>query len=340
MSDAFSPRALPVYEGERNILEALRDVPRLVIVAPTGSGKSTQVPQMLLDHGLLGAAGQAVVLQPRRLAARMLARRVAAERGSLPGQEVGYRVRFERCLSSATRLLYETDGILLRRMVDDPSLPEVKAVIFDEFHERHLYGDLALGLCLQAQQRVRPDLLLVVMSATLDTRALERFLQPCRVVSVEGRAFPVDIEYLPRPVRFDRTPPWEAARRAFEDSLRRFGRGNTLIFMPGGYEIRRTVDCIGRLRSASGYVVLPLYGELPPARQDDAVAEHPQPTAVVGTNVAETSLTIPGITVVIDSGLARKARFDPHRGINTLLVERICRASADQRAGRAGRTQR
>lgn len=338
MSSNQDSGRLPIRAIEREIVEALRACPRLVIQSPTGSGKSTQVPAMLLDHGLLGPKGQAIILQPRRLAARMLARRVASERRTTLGGEVGYRVRFDRCATAATRLIYETDGVLLRQMLDSPMLASVSAVVFDEFHERHLYGDLSLGLCLRLQQTQRPDLLLVVMSATLDAAALERYLAPCRVLRADSRQYPVTIEYLPRPLRPDRTLVWDAAAEAVEEAASRTGPSGALVFMPGGYEIRRTVASLERRRGVSRSRVFPLYGELPPAEQDAAMAEYAEPKIVVATNVAETSITIPGITLVVDSGLARKARFDPHRGINTLPIEKISRASAEQRAGRAGRT--
>ncbi len=310
-----------------------------MLQAPTGSGKSTQVPQMLLDAGLLGTSGRAVVLQPRRLPARMLAARVASERGGgRVGDEVGYRIRLDNVTSRRTRIEYITEGILLRQMLNDPALPGVAAILFDEFHERHLYGDITLARALQIQESTRPDLLLLVMSATLETGSLERYLAPCETLVSRGRTYPVVIEYLPRPAPFDRVPPWELAAEELERLSRTHPEGDALIFMPGAYEISRT---LGELRNRLGreWLALPLHGELPPAEQDAAVARYPgQRKVVVSTNVAETSLTIDGVCIVIDAGQARIARFDPYRGINTLLVEKISRASADQRAGRAGRT--
>ena len=331
---------LPIYELESTLVGRLRaGLRRVVLQAPTGSGKSTQVPQMLLDAGLLGTNGRVVVLQPRRLPARMLAARVAHERGGgRLGDEVGYRIRLDNVTSKQTRIEYVTEGILLRQMLNDPALPGVAAILFDEFHERHLYGDITLARALQIQETTRPELLLIVMSATLETGPLERYLTPCETLVSQGRTFPVDIEYLPRPAPFDRIPPWELAAEELERLARLHPEGDALIFMPGAYEINRT---LGELRNRLGreWLALPLHGELPPAEQDAAVARYPgQRKVVVSTNVAETSLTIDGVRLVIDSGQARVARFDPYRGINTLLVEKISRASADQRAGRAGRT--
>jgi ATP-dependent helicase HrpB len=283
-------------------------------------------------------AGEVVVLQPRRLATRMLAARVASERQTALGGEVGYQIRFDRVVSEKTRIRFVTEGVLLRQLLQDPNLKNVSAILFDEFHERHLYGDITLARALDLQQESRPDLKLIVMSATLETaRRLEGFLAPCAMLKSEGRAYPVDIEYLPRPYRSEDVAVWDVAA----DELERLAadtEGDVLIFMPGAYEIHRTIDAVRRSRVGGEFVVLPLHGELPVADQDAALAAYGRRKVVVSTNVAETSLTIDGVRVVIDSGLARIARFDPYRGINTLLVEKISRASADQRAGRAGRT--
>jgi ATP-dependent helicase HrpB len=302
-----------------------------VLQAPTGSGKSTQVPQILLDAGLAGD-GQIIILQPRRLPTRMLAARVAQERNVDLGKEVGYQIRLDNVSDSSTRIRFVTEGVLLRQMVGDPGLKGVSVLIFDEFHERHLYGDIALARAIDIQRSIRPDLKIVLMSATLDTALLESYLKPCNVLTSEGRTFPVDIDYLKREVIDE--PAWELAA----DALAQAGDdgGDVLIFMPGAYEIARTIEEIKR----SGFdgVVLPLHGDLSPRAQDAAVATYDQRKVVVSTNVAETSLTIDGVTLVIDAGLAKIAKYDPHRGINTLITEKISRASADQRAGRAGRT--
>ncbi len=331
-------RDLPIFELEAELVRTVGKSRRFVLTAPTGSGKSTQVPQMLVDHGLAGD-GEVVILQPRRIAARLLAARVARERKARLGGEVGYQVRFENVTSRDTRIAYVTEGILLRRMMTDPGLTGVGAIIFDEFHERHLYGDLTLGMALQLQQLLRPDLLLGVMSATLETGPLLRHLGGCPVLRAEGRLYPVEIRHVEKTPDPARCPPWQAAADALADLLEEGIPGDVLIFMPGAYEINRTIQAVQALPAARGFAVLPLHGELPVEAQDAAVAPAgSRRKVVVATNVAETSLTIEGVRIVIDSGLARMARFDAWRGINTLLVESISRASADQRAGRAGRT--
>src|SRR6059036_1072849 len=334
----FTHGRLPIYEIEDEIVRKLTAIRRLVLQAPTGSGKSTQVPQILLKHGLL-ANGQVVILQPRRLAARLLASRVAKELGVEIGHEVGYQIRFENVTSGATRIKFETEGVLLRQLIDDPAFTGIQAIIFDEFHERHLYGDVTLARALDIQEQKRPDLILIVMSATLDSRALEKYLAPCAVLRSEGRMFPVDVEYLPRRLGSTAPPVWDLAADAFSQGVRSSdGRPDVLIFMPGSYEIHRTIEAVRQRPESRGYVLLPLHGELPPRDQDQAVAQYDHPKVVVATNVAETSITIDGVRLVIDSGLARIPRYDPHRGINTLFIERISQSSADQRAGRAGRT--
>ena len=254
-------------------------------------------------------------------------------------------------------------------MIQDPALRGVQAVIFDEFHERHLYGDITLARALDMQEQQRPDLLIVVMSATLECGGVgeiscrnvgsgreselslrsatklrdstrRRLLRDfrCSVLSSEGRTFPVEIEYLPHRLGANAPPVWELAADAFAHHVRSGERGDVLVFMPGGFEISQTIEAIRHTPESKGYLLLPLHGELPPRDQDAAVARYDQPKVVVATNVAETSITIDGVRLVIDSGLARIPRYDANRGINTLLIEKISQASADQRAGRAGRT--
>jgi ATP-dependent helicase HrpB len=331
-----SPRELPIYELEDRLIAAVSGQGRLIVQAPTGSGKSTQVPQMLFNRGLLGT-GEVVVLQPRRLAARMLAKRVAEEMGTKLGDLVGYQIRLDSRVSKATRIRFVTEGILLRQMSFDTQLSGISAIVFDEFHERHLYGDISLARALQIQQSTRPDLKVIVMSATLDAAMLKDYLAPCDVLTSQGRTFPVQIEYLPKSVDFEHDPVWSVAARECERVAAR-STGDVLVFMPGAYEINRTVQEVQGSHALRGFVCYPLHGELPPEQQDRAVAQYDSRKIIVSTNVAETSLTIDGVTAVIDCGLARVARFDPHRGINTLLIEKISIASADQRAGRAGRT--
>ena len=332
-----SPRDLPIYELEPAIVAALRASGRLIVQAPTGSGKSTQIPQMLLRHGLLGARGEVTVLQPRRLATRLLAKRVAEEAGTALGEIVGYQIRLESRVSERTRIRFVTEGILLRQMSFDPALRGISAVVFDEFHERHLYGDISLARALQIQKTTRPDLKIIVMSATIDAAVLRDYLAPCEVLTSQGRSFPVKIEHLARAVDFEREPVWDVAARECA-RVAAETPGDLLVFMPGAYEISRTVQAVQGERALRGFVAFPLHGELPPDAQDRAVARYDTRKIIVSTNVAETSLTIDGVTAVIDSGLARVARYDPQRGINTLLIEKISAASADQRAGRAGRT--
>ncbi|HEU6448412.1 MAG TPA: ATP-dependent helicase HrpB [Verrucomicrobiae bacterium] len=334
---ASMPGRLPIYEIENEIVSHLQNDRRLILSAPTGSGKSTQVPQMLLKHGLL-QNGQVVILQPRRLAARLLAARVAQELGVKLGDEVGYQIRFENCTSAKTKIRFVTEGVLLRQMIDDPQLRGVSVLIFDEFHERHLYGDITLARTLDLQEQHRPDLHLAVMSATLNAGELENYLKPCATLSSQGRTFPVEIEYAAQPAYNDKRPVWEQAAEAFSNYVSGGGEGDVLVFMPGGFEISQTIEAIRHTSESKGFILLPLHGELDPKLQDAAVARYDKRKVVVATNVAETSITIDGVRLVIDSGLARVARYDANRGINTLLIEKISQSSADQRAGRAGRT--
>ena len=328
--------SLPIISLRGELARVLREQNRVVIQAPTGSGKSTQIPQYLLDDGLAGT-WRIVVLQPRRLAARLLAKRVAEERQVQLGGEVGFQYRLENVSSRDTRILYVTEGILLRQMQENATLPGITVLVFDEFHERHLEGDLALARARQIQQSSRPDLKIIVMSATLETSLLADYLKPVEVLESPGKMFPVTIEYLPKP---SEAPAWDLAGDACERLINsgQHSEGDILIFMPGAYEIQRTINVVREALGVRDFVFHALHGELPPAEQDAAVSPSAKRKVIVSTNVAETSLTIDGVRVVIDSGLARVARFDPHRGINTLLIEKISRASAQQRLGRAGRT--
>jgi ATP-dependent helicase HrpB len=363
------PDRLPIYDIESDIIARLQSQRRLILSAPTGSGKSTQVPQMLLRHGMLGH-GQVVILQPRRLATRLLAARVAQELNIKLGDEVGYQIRFENVTSAKTKIRFVTEGVLLRQMIDDPQLKSVSILIFDEFHERHLYGDITLARSLDLQEQHRPDLSLVVMSATLNAEELEKYLSEvrrdelhesqtspgeisgtrgtrpsdrpsdfsCSVLSSEGRVYPVEISYAAQPSYNDKRPVWEQAAEAFSYYVQSGGEGDVLVFMPGGFEIFQTLEAIRHAPGSKGFILLPLHGELEPRAQDAAVARYEQHKVVVATNVAETSLTIDGVRLVIDSGLARIPRYDANRGINTLLIDKISQSNADQRAGRAGRT--
>ena len=326
---------LPIDALQDGLIAACGRVRRLVLRAPTGSGKSTRIPQMLLDLNLV--QGQIVVLQPRRIAARLLAARIAQERGVRLGGEVGYQIRFERVESAQTRIKFVTEALLLRQMASDPELKGVGAVVFDEFHERNLHSDVALALARRLQETHRPDLLIMAMSATLDTEGVAKWLGAAETLAADGRAYPVQVEYTHLP-RNSTRPVWDAAAEQVRRVLREESEGDILVFMPGSYEIMRTIGAVRNLPESGGVDILPLYGELPPEEQDRAVKPSPGRKVIVATNVAETSLTIPGVRAVVDAGLARIARFDPHRGIDTLLVEPVSQASAEQRAGRAGRT--
>jgi ATP-dependent helicase HrpB len=334
-------RDLPVYEIEEDLLAAVNTQAsaRVLLKAPTGSGKSTAVPQMLLE----GVSGMVVVVQPRRIAARMLARRVAQLRGVRVGGEVGHVVRFDRQMSNETRIVYVTDGVL-ESWLESGQMEGVGAVVFDEFHERRLASDLSLALCMKLQQEELPKLKLVVMSATIEMQGLAEYLgEQCVQIEARGRSFPVDVFYqaTPAQVRGGRreVPLWERCARAAKELLEQSSEGHLLIFLPGVYEIRRTVELIGNASWARGFLVCPLYSALSPDAQDLAVlGKGEQRRIIVSTNVAETSLTIDGVRAVVDAGLARISQYDALRAIDTLMVHKISRAAAEQRAGRAGRT--
>jgi ATP-dependent helicase HrpB len=324
--------SLPIDAVLPEVVAALRDHTALVLRAPAGAGKTTRVAPAMLD-ARLAKRGQIVMLEPRRLAVRAAARRIALERGGRVGGEVGYHVRFDRQAGRDTRLLIVTPGILLRRLLDDPFLEGVDILIFDEFHERSLDNDLALGIARLLQQTVRPELRLVVMSATLSTERVAAYLGGCPVVTSEGRLHPIDIVYEPRSM----DDPWpETAARAAERLLDRTD-GDLLVFLPGVQEIRRTADALQRRAREDDLLVLPLFGDLPPEEQDRALLPQSRRRIVLATNVAETSVTVEGISGVVDTGLARIMTFDPDLGLDRLELTPIARDSADQRAGRAGR---
>ncbi len=335
---------LPIHDIAAEIQTAAKNNHRILLTAPTGSGKSTEVPGLIAD--LPEIEGRVIVIEPRRMAARLLAGFVAKNRQVQLGDEVGYAIRFDTKYSAKTRILYLTDGVFQRMLLENPSLPGVSAVIFDEFHERRLAVDIALARCLDLTENARPDLRLIVMSATLETDNLATYMAPVNKLEAGGRTFPVEILHRPhRPPQNHRgagpqriIPVWEQANQLTRDALALPEPGNILIFMPGTHEIRRTIELLENLAAASSYDIFPLYSALPPSDQELAIRPSRKPKIIVSTNVAETSLTIPGIRTVIDSGLARASAFDPRRGINTLLIKKISRAAAEQRAGRAGRT--
>jgi ATP-dependent helicase HrpB len=305
-----------------------------VLQAPPGAGKTTRVPLALLEESWL--AGQTILLlEPRRLAARAAAARMASLLGEAVGQTVGYRIRFERQISRQTRIEVLTEGILTRRLQRDPALDGVGLVIFDEFHERGLHADLALALALDSQRGLREDLRLLVMSATLDGAAVARLLGDAPVVTSEGRAYPVTRHYLPRdPAGLD----LNSVVRAVVTALNRHP-GDLLVFLPGGAEIRQTLRRLEGEPACAGLALLPLYGDLPGSDQQRAL--HPDPVGrrkiVLATPIAETSLTIEGVSVVVDAGWTRVPRFDPRSGLTRLDTVRISADAAEQRAGRAGR---
>ena len=327
------PVALPIDVVLPAVVAAVRERGVAVLVAPPGAGKTTRVPGALLDAGVV--TGEIIVLQPRRLAARLAAARVASERGCELGAEVGYEVRFDRKVSSATKLRFVTEGVLTRRLLADPELRGVGAVIIDEFHERHLDGDLALALVERLRTR-RPELRLVVMSATLDAEPVAAFLADAPIIRSEGRAFAVAIEHVEQPD--DRQLGKQVAA-----AVRRLGQekldGDILVFLPGAGEIRRVGEDIAEAALVHDLVVMPLHGDLTAEQQDAAVRPQKQRKVILATNVAETSVTIDGVVAVIDSGLARIARHSPWTGLASLQVEPVSRASCAQRAGRAGRTR-
>jgi ATP-dependent helicase HrpB len=322
--------AFPITPLLPRILDSLSRHPRLVLEAPPGAGKTTQVPLALLDAGWLEGR-RILMLEPRRIAARAAAEFMSRQLDEEVGRTVGYRIRFESRISAATRIEVVTEGILTRLIQDDPELSGVGAVIFDEFHERHLPGDLGAALALDVQATVRPDLRLLVMSATLDGERIERWLDAPRISS-PGRSFPVRIEY--PPARTQETVEQHLARTV-QQALRDTD-GDILAFLPGRREIERAR---GILERHDDVEVLPLHGELSLVEQHAALAPAEPGTrrVVLATNVAESSVTLPGIRAVIDSGLAREPRFDPNSGFTRLETVVISQASADQRAGRAGR---
>jgi ATP-dependent helicase HrpB len=356
-----------------DIVRSLSDHPRLVLEAPPGAGKTTQVPLALLDAPWLGGR-KIVMLEPRRVAARAAAGFMAKQHGDAVGETVGYRIRFENKIGPRTRIEVVTEGILTRMIQDDPMLEDVGAILFDEFHERHLAGDLGLALALDVQAQLRDDLRLVVMSATLDGEKLARFLEAPRLSSA-GRSFPVQVAHFP--ARRDESPEVQV-RRAVEHALQSHP-GDVLVFLPGQREIARVEAMLSpsptgdrrkspwerrvgergdegrggicnqaalaphpllpREAGKEDVVVLALHGELPVEKQSEALQPDPhgRRRVVLATNVAESSVTLPGVRVVVDSGLAREPSYDPNSGFSRLDVTNISQASADQRAGRAGR---
>lgn len=325
---------LPVASILPELLHALQQSPQVLLNAPTGAGKSTWLPLQILREGSIN--GRILLLEPRRLAARNVAQRLAELLGEKPGETVGYRMRAETCVGPATQLEVVTEGILTRMIQHDPELSGVGLVILDEFHERSLQADLALALLLDVQQGLRDDLKLLIMSATLDNDKLQRLLPDAPVIISEGRAFPVERRYqsLPAHQRFD-----EAVAMATAELLRH-ENGSLLLFLPGVGEIQRVQNHLAE-RVADDVLLCPLYGALPLSEQRQAILPAPsgKRKVVLATNIAETSLTIEGIRLVVDSAQERVARFDVRSGLTRLITQRISQASMTQRAGRAGRLE-
>ena len=330
------PDRLPIDDALGRLTGALQANNAAVLVAPPGAGKTTRVPLVLLDEAW--AAGKKIlVLEPRRLAARAAASRMASTLGEQVGGTVGLRVRFGSKVSKSTRIEVITEGVFTRLILDDPSLEGIAAVLFDEFHERSLDADLGLALARDVQLALREDLKILVMSATLDGARVAALLGNCPVVTSEGRAFPVDTRYLGR-------DPRERIERPVADAVLRALRADTgslLVFLPGAAEIRRTATLLDERVGDPSVDVVTLFGALDAREQDRAISPAPKGRrkVVLATSIAETSLTIEGVRVVIDSGLSRVPRYEPDVGLTRLETVRVSRAAADQRRGRAGRTE-
>jgi len=333
---------LPIEEVLPDLKAALRAQPEAVLQAPTGAGKTTRVPLALLGEDWL-AGEKIIMLEPRRLAARAAARRMAQTLGEQAGQTVGYRVRMDTTVSAQTRIEVVTEGVLTRMLQDDPTLEGVGCVIFDEFHERNLQADLGLALALQTQRVVRPDLRILVMSATLDTGPIAEVLGPegesAPLIESEGRTYPVDVHYADDNPTKGRRRIEDAVAAKVQDVLHE-EKGSVLVFLPGAGEIKRTESKLEDASLPADVELHPLFGNMP-AKEQDAAIEPPAGgvrKVVLSTDIAETSLTIDGIRVVVDSGQVRTPRFDPQSGMTRLATVKVSKASADQRKGRAGRT--
>jgi ATP-dependent helicase HrpB len=326
---------LPIDQVLAQLVRELQQTSNLVLVAPPGAGKSTRVPPVLQQSLGSQLPSRWIVLQPRRVAAAAVASRIASEWNWQLGREVGYHVRFDKRYSRDTQLVCMTDGLFLRQLQQNPWLEGIAGVILDEFHERSLNLDLILALCRRVQSELRPDLRLIVMSATLQAEPVAAYLQQAPVIHSEGRTFPVEVRHQ----RFADSRPLVDQVTAAVSELWPNTSGDLLVFLPGVGEIRQCSQALANQPLLRDALVEQLYGELPLAAQQRVLAPSSTRKIILSTNVAETSLTIPGVTAVIDSGLARVMRFDPLSGINRLQLERISQASATQRAGRAGRTQ-
>lgn len=334
---AAIPAPLPIDGLTPEVLRILREGSAVVIVAPPGAGKTTRIPPALAAG--LGSEGMVLMLEPRRIAARAAARRIAEESGHTLGEEVGFQIRFERRWGARTKILVVTEGILVQMLQADPFLEKVGVLVFDEIHERSLHTDLALAMARRVQREVRSDLKIVAMSATVDPGPISTFLGGCPVVESAGRLFPVEVGYSGgaggAAAGGDRPLPARVAAgvRGLLDET----PGDLLVFLPGLGEIQRCAEALEPLAAQRDLDLSSLYGDLPSERQDAALRRGERRKVVLATNVAETSVTVEGVTAVLDSGLVRRLRFDPATGLDRLELGRVSRASADQRAGRAGR---
>ena len=325
---------LPIDPHLPEIISLLKNTSSLIISAPPGAGKTTRIPRALYDAGFT-ERGDILILEPRRLAARLAATRVAQELGQKLGETVGYSIRFETVAGPRTCIRFLTEAILARRILHDPDLNGVSAVILDEFHERHLSTDLALAFLKRLQMK-NPSLKLLVMSATLDAEPISSFLSSARSISISGSPFEIQIEH---EERTDQRPLHEKVAFAVSRLLRSGLHGDVLVFLPGSSEIRRSAEALQPMVERLGFLLFPLHGDLPSSEQRRAIAPSERKKVILATNVAETSITIPGIAAVIDSGLARAASHSAWSGLPTLSTVKISKSSAIQRAGRAGRTQ-
>lgn len=325
---------LPVEEVLPDLVATLNKTNRVVLQAPPGAGKTTTVPLWLLQLDELGDK-KIIMLEPRRLAARAAARRMAELLGEKVGDTVGYRIRLDKAIGPNTRIEVVTEGILTRRLQEDPELGDIGVVIFDEFHERNLQTDLGLALTRQSQEILRDDLKLVVMSATLDAERIANLLDDACVITSDGRQYPVETRFMERPFK-GRLEPVLAG---WVEEIAKEEQGDILIFLPGAGEIQRTVSALSNFANRQNIALMPLFGNLSQKDQDKALFPDTEGRRkiVLATDIAETSLTIEGIRIVVDTGLCRSPRFDPNSGMSRLETRRVARASADQRRGRAGR---
>lgn len=329
-----SKTPLPIDPLLPELVSTLKTQSFIVLQATAGSGKTTRVPQALLQADWRKPEKEILVLEPRRLAAKFAARRVSEEYGEPVGTTIGYHFRFESVFSSETRVRFLTEGMLMRYFLKDPTLSSASAVVLDEFHERHLHGDLAIALLRHLQKTRRPDLKLVVMSATLDTEKVSRFLDDCPILTLDTRLFPISLSYLSKPP----VKPLELlVVDAAKEALERSAQGDILVFLPGMAEIRRAEQSLEAIAKRFSVTVAPLHSELSKEAQDFAIQKGDRRKIILSTNVAETSLTIEGVTQVIDSGLHRQASHSWWSGVPALKTKPISKASAEQRAGRAGR---